>query len=610
MSFHEEIFLEESIDTLTKGDVEALELPLSRRTFLFILVLIVLVGVGIGGRLLFLNQYRGNFYQTRSAANMGKDVLAPAARGLIFDRYDKPLVENISTFSVSVKAQDALRVAHLLNLPTGELEQRLKNFNYEDNSTLILTRDLDPEKVVYLKSLNLAGVEIINDYKRYYPNGAAFAHVLGYTGLGPDNQFIGRAGVESFYDAFLRGKDGHSVVYRNAVGQKLDTKQVTLAENGNNLYTTLDADLQNYVYQRVGDQLAFLGRKAGVGIVLQPQTGEVLSLVSFPSFDSNLFNLPGKSAERLQLLNSSSKPILNRAIAGVYTPGSVVKPMVAVGALKEGVVTAQTQIFSAGFIEIPNPYFPDQPSRFLDWKPHGWVDVRSAIARSSNIYFYAAGGGLGEVKGLGIERLKKYWQAFGFGQKTGIDLSPESEGSLPDPEIKEKKKHDIWRIGDTYNVTIGQGDLLVTPIQIISQIASIANGGKFYTPFFMNKITDASGTLIKTNQPRVVLDNSSLEPYLKEVRHGMEDAVSKSYGTAHLLSTLPIVAAGKTGSSQVSNNTKTNAFFVGYAPADNPQVIILILIEDAIAGSLNAVPVGKDIIDWYYQHRLSTRHSL
>ena len=272
------------------------------------------------------------------------------------------------------------------------------------------------------------------------------------------------------------------------------------------------------------------------------------------------------------------------------------------------------QIYSAGYIEMPNPYFPDQPSRFLDWRAHGWVDLYSALARSSNVYFYSVGGGYGDIKGLGIEKLREYWKEFGLGSKTGIDIDAESDGFLPSSEEKEKRTGDIWRIGDTYNVSIGQGDLLLTPIQLINHIASLANGGKFYKPYLVQTIKNKNGEAVKENQPEIFKNFSYFDEYIKEVQKGMEDAVSKSYGTAHLVAELPVKVAAKTGSAQVANNTKTNAFFVGYLPAEalakvgaplDKQIAILVLIENAREGSLNAVPVGKDVLEWYFYNRLA-----
>ena len=239
----------------------------------------------------------------------------------------------------------------------------------------------------------------------------------------------------------------------------------------------------------------------------------------------------------------------------------------------------------------------------MDWKPHGWVDVRSAIARSSNIFFYAAGGGWQDVKGLGVEKLKEYWKIFGFGEKTGIDTEGESIGFLPDPEEKEIRTKDIWRIGDTYNVSIGQGDLQVTPIQILSQISAIANGGDWYRPFLVSAIGNKTSTTT-VNKPEITRNFSDFGSYIGEVQEGMKDTVRKPYGTAFMLSDLPFESAGKTGSSQVANNARTNAFFVAYAPAANPQIAILVLVENAREGSLNAVPIGKDVLNWYYQNRM------
>ncbi|MBU4348317.1 hypothetical protein KJ671_02330, partial [Patescibacteria group bacterium] len=393
-------------------------------------------------------------------------------------------------------------------------------------------------------------------------------------------------------DEYLKGVDGKIIVYRDAKGQIFDEKNIQLPESGENLALTIDFEFQKYFYERFEKALDDLGRKSGVGIAINPQNGEVLSLFSFPSFDNNIFSESGNNAEKNKILNSSSQPLFNRAISGLYTPASTIKPMVALAALEEKIITPEKQIFSSGFIEIPNPYNPANPSRFLDWKPNGWVDLHSAIAKSCNIYFYSIGGGFEDIKGLGIEKLKEYWEKFGLGKKTGIDLPAEEYGFLPSPQEKENRKNDIWRIGDTYNVSIGQGDLMVTPIQLISQISAISNGGKFYKPI-----------LIKDTNPEILIDFSNLSEYIEEVKIGMGDTVSKSYGTAHLLSSIPVEIGAKTGSSQVSNNTKTNALFVGFMPLENPEIAILILVEDAKEGSLNAVPIAKDALEWYYWNR-------
>ncbi len=630
----EELFVEETFEAVPTGEkMDVLELPLSRRAFILILASALLIGLVVISRLLFLAGGKGSYYTARAEINAGKEVYQPAGRGVIYDRFGKPMVKNVQSFSVAVKVKnfisgqfgqlDLVGLLDLLGLSRWEIEERIQKIDLERISSLVIARDVEPEKIVQLKSLKLDGVEIIDDYKRYYLDGSVSAHILGYTGFDSSNKIAGMVGLEAFYDDFLKGEQGETIIYRDVFGNPLDEKIVSLPQNGDGIKTTIDSGLQRYFYDRLWQALNSLGSSAAAGIALNPQNGEVLALVSLPSYNNNLFGKTGYSAEKLQLLNSPAKPLFNRSVSGVYTPGSTIKPLMALAALTEGVIDTKKQFYSAGYIEIPNPYYPDQPSIFLDWKPNGWVDLYSALAKSSNIYFYAIGGGLpadyqpnqgtGGFKGLGIEKIKKYWEMFGFGKKTGIDLTAESEGFLPDPEEKEARTKDIWRLGDTYNISIGQGDFLVTPIQLISQIASIANNGKIYKPFIVKSVVDTSGKIVKENQPEILADYSYLGEQVKEVQKGMKDAVSKYYGTAYKLSDLPVSAAGKTGSAQISNNTKTNAFFVGYLPAEalakvgaplDKQIALLVLVENAREGSLNAVPVARDVLEWYYYNRL------
>lgn len=255
---------------------------------------------------------------------------------------------------------------------------------------------------------------------------------------------------------------------------------------------------------------------------------------------------------------------------------------------------------------MPNPYNPASPSKHLDWQYQGSVNLTSALAQSSDVYFYIVGGGspakstplLNDpsdygISGLGIDRLHTWWQKFGFGTSTGIDLPSESIGFLPTPAWKQKHSGTPWLLGDTYNVSIGQGDLLVTPIQLIDYIGAIANGGDIYRPFL-----NASST------PVVAEDLTSLAAEIKQVQEGMKAGVTSPKGTSYTLHNLPFSVCAKTGSAQVENNTQENALFVGYAPCDNPQIAILILIENSRAGSLNAVPVAGDVLNWYYENRI------
>lgn len=617
----EEFNFEDAIfDDLAKvADLDHVELPLSRNTFILIIVLVAAIGSAVLGRFFYLNVARGEFYDIRSLANVNKEIIIPAPRGIIADRYGKPLVKNLPSFGVSVNigqlvksgsADTALgELAEVLEINPEELAARVKNADLEKGNILSVANAATTDQIISLKTLDLPGVLINSDFAREYQNGPAFAHVLGYDGAV-------QTGLEAFYDSYLKGEDGLSVIFRDAKGNEFGSQEISDPSAGHRLTTTLDADLQEYFYKRLSDGLRSLGRASGVGIALNPQTGEVLALISLPSFNSNYFSFGGFSKEKTGLLNSPNKPLFNRAVSGLYNPGSTIKPLVALAALREQVVVPDLRIFSRGYIEVPNPYYPDQPSRFVDWKPHGWVDLRSALAKSSNVYFYALGGGLpntelgilsdqfGKFSGLGIGKLNEYWKRFLLDQKTGIDLPGEDSGFLPDAEEKERRTGEIWRVGDTYNVTIGQGDLLITPIQLASFVGSLANEGKLYRPFLAKEIRSEDGGVIKTFTSTELLDYSDWDESIAEVRKGMEDAVSQWYGTANLLSSLPVTAAGKTGSAQTFNNTKTNAFFVGYAPAKNPQIAILVLVEDAKEGSLNAVPIAKDVLEWYYWNRI------
>ena len=358
----------------------------------------------------------------------------------------------------------------------------------------------------------------------------------------------------------------------------------------------------------------------------------MVSLLILQTARCSLF--PGFNTDEIATyLNDRDKTLFTRAVSGLYNPASTIKPLHATAALYEGVIRPEAKIFSAGYLEVPNPFFPANPSIFKDWRAHGWVDVRSALARSSNVYFYEIGGGFQAQAGLGIARLKKWWQEFRLDKKTGIDLPQEETGFLPDPSWKKRVAGRNWLLGDTYNVSIGQGDLLITPIELLSYISSIAARGKFYQPRIMKQIHTAEGRVVEESSPIVIKDlGEEIKDTLYYVEQGMLDGVREPYGTSYALRDIPMTIAGKTGSAQVQNNSKTNAFFVGYGrvplrmdstispqayessestntsedESAKPEIAILILVEDAKEGSLNVVPVARDVFLWYYEHRIKT----
>ncbi len=590
--------VEEIVSPKEERELDYLEVPLTHKVFAGLMLAGGAIAVLFLVRVGYFALAQGSYYSSRALANIHEETVLPAPRGIIYDRFGEPLVENRSAFSVRLNVSRLLAqggekertyaaIERVLSIPREKIVAAVETVDLERNNFVKVADDITAKQAIDLKDLELPALQVAGDYARLYPEAETFSHILGYANAG------GATGLEAEYDRVLRGSDGVTLKLRDARGEDFGEKRVREPQAGGSITTTVDADLQRYFTRRLRQGLAALGRTNGAGIAIDPRRGEVLAMVSMPSYDNN------RVAEYLA---SRGEPLWNRAVSGLYPPGSTIKPLVALAALREKLITPSFQIFSSGVLEVPNPYVPEEPSRFLDWRPHGWVDLYGALARSSNIYFYGVAGGLpretyayGSLPApLGIARVRAYWEKFRFGAALGLDLPGESGGFLPDPEEKERRTGEFWRLGDTYNVAIGQGDLLVTPLQLVSFIASIGNGGRVMRPYFVRG----------PNAPQTLFDYSNWSEERAAVQRGLRDAVSKDYGTARLLSSLPVSAAGKTGSAQVASNTRINAFFVGYMPAEDPAIAVLVLIENAREGSLNAVPIAKDVLEWYYYNRL------
>jgi penicillin-binding protein 2 len=612
-----EIFFEEALADEWSGDYDVQEVPLDEKPLYQVGIFILLLATVVLGRIFFLNWSNGAFYVNRAEANLGRYERVAAARGVITDRYGTVLAENKAVFSGYLDIREFLRKEDLQN-PTLKAMREILGISAEDAwnlirsknleksiEPLILKVDLSQRELVALKELDLPTLLVREGFRRDYPDGRMFSSVIGYIGLptakdlekrpelsGED--FIGKAGVEAYYEDDLRGTPGLKVKLRDARGQELDEHERSAPESGKTLQLTLDADLQRYFYDRMSAALTALDRTGGIGMAMNPKTGEVLALVNFPVYDNNVFTLSGFGEERVSLLRDPKRPLFDRAISGVYSPGSTIKPLVGVAALAERIIGPERTIFSPGYLDIPNPYQPDKPTRFVDWRFQGEVDLGAALAQSSNVYFYEVGGGASGITGLGITRLRQWWQKFGLEEPTGIDMPGETTGFLPSPEWKERRFNRPWLLGDTYNVSIGQGDLQVTPIALLNYISAIANGGVFHRP-----VVNGSA------ERKILRDLSQYSYEIKEVQKGMLQAVEAKMGTAHTMNDLPFRVGGKTGSAQINNNANENAFFVGYAPYEDPEITILVMVEDAKQGSLNAVPIAKDVLNWYYGHRIA-----
>jgi penicillin-binding protein 2 len=626
-----DIHFEESLNDDWSKDLSMVEVPIGNASLWHLGVVVFFVVLVVFGRIAYLSVLNGGYYAARAEGNAAQAQATPAPRGIIYDSEGDALVENKAVFTAVLNAHvflsrpdlqtSTLEAAQtILGVAPNIVWDELNQSEAEDFAApVVLVDDLNQTQLVNLQALALPTVTIQSDFERAYPNGPVFSSVVGYTGhvtqsdLEQNPAFaasdiIGKTGIEEYYNSTLQGIPGVNVQFKDAQGNVLQSKQQTTATLGDSLKLTIDGGLQTYFYTRLASGLASLGRPVGIGLAMDPQTGKVLSLINLPGYDNNVFSEPSQNTAEIEnLLTSSDRPLFNRIISGNYNPGSTIKPLDAVAILKEGVVTPAREIFSPGYLLVPNQYDPSNPKKYLDWRYQGNVNLASALAQSSDVYFYVTVGGSPAVTtppindasdygigGLGISRLFDWWQTFGLGKPTGIDMPNEAAGFLPTPDWKKQKLGTSWLLGDTYNVAIGQGDLLLTPLQLLSYVDAIANGGKIYRPFL-----NASST------PYVNEDITDLLPQIQQVQEGMREGVSSPLGTAYTMKDLPVQTCAKTGSAQIENNAEENALFVGYAPCDNPQIAVLILIENSKQGSLNAVPIAKDVFNWYYNNRMT-----
>ncbi len=436
--------------------------------------------------------------------------------------------------------------------------------------------------------------------RRMYIDAPGFAHVLGYVGY-PERDsagklwrsaYVGIAGVENVFDETLSGENGLDLVEVDALGAVRARNLIERPADGESLTLTIDADVQEQLFAAIKNGAQNAGFVGGAGVIMDVHTGEVLALTSYPEYDSQTMTDGENSGAIAAYSQSDATPFINRALSGEYAPGSIVKPFVAAAALTERIVSEYTQIFSSDALSVPNPYNPELETLFHEWKRggHGLVDVRNAIALSSNIYFYTVGGGTPQQEGLGIARLSRYAHRFGLGEMTGIELSSESAGVVPTPQWKEEVfgVDDPWVLGNTYHTAIGQFGFLMTPIQAVRYIATIANGGALLSPHIVRGSAPVS--------EHVTIDTEAL----RVVREGMRLAVTRNDGTARAVHVGGIELAGKTGTAQVgANNEKMNSWVVGFWPASDPTFAFATVLEKAPAGTLaGAAPAMQPFFYW------------
>jgi penicillin-binding protein 2 len=435
---------------------------------------------------------------------------------------------------------------------------------------------------------------------RKYIDLPGFAHILGYVnyplrdtaGFYFRTAISGQDGIEKAQDDLLRGRNGVRVVEINALGEVQSASVLSPPQDGKNINLTIDADVQSAFYTIIADTAQSVGFRGGAGAIMNITNGDLLALVSYPEFNSDILSNQNSAEKISEYQNNVATPFLNRPLSGLYSPGSIVKPFMALAALQEGVVTPETSIFSGGSLEVANPYDRDNPTIFKDWRAHGLVDLRHALAVSSNVYFYQIGGGYGARKGLGIARIEQYMREFGFGSLTGIDLFSETAGTIPTPEWKSENFDDkVWRIGDTYNTAIGQYGFQVTPIQAVRAVASIGNGGHLLLPRIVKNEKEIG--LLSAQGSKLDISHEHFDV----VKQGMRMAVEQ--GTAKGLYMNEVELAAKTGTAQIGHDY-VNSWIIGFFPYQDPKFAFVVTMERGpVHNLIGGVSVMRRMMEWF-----------
>ena len=608
--------IDDAVLTITEKDAARLERPIHRGYARWFRALFLTVFALLGARVFFLNVIKNGYYQDVATRNSVRNMLISAPRGLIFDRYGKQLVRNVPSMELVAIPSDLPtsetdrqtlvdRLRGFIRFDSDEWETPLKTARGMFATPIVLKSPLTQEESLIFSSraADFPGLSLESSAIREYQDGLIFSHILGYEGKIRKEELdeypeylpidsVGKQGIEKSYESALRGKRGADRVEVDSRGAIKKELGISDPEPGSDIILNIDADLQKKLFDVLSATLEKAGLRKGAAVALDPRDGSVLALVSLPSFDNNLFADGIDSSSYKALIDDDSLPLFDRAIAGEYPPGSTIKPFLAGAALSEGVVTPTTQIESRGGITVAG-------FSFGDWKAHGFTDIRHAIAVSSDVYFYSVGGGYGNIRGLGMEKMDAYESRFGFGSETGIDLPGEKAGFLPTPEWKKEKIGEQWYIGDTYHASIGQGFVLATPIQLAAATAAIANGGTLWKPRVVGQIRSRQGEM--RSVAAEALRQNVIDPsILKTVREGMRMTVTDSVGTAQSLANLPVAVAGKTGTAQFGTEKRTHGWFESFAPYEHPTIVLVVLIEGQENEGYFAVPVTKEVLAWYF----------
>ncbi len=597
---------------------------------ILVVVVMTLFFLSVGVRLYFLQIHHGAEYRLFAYENTLKEVRIPAVRGLIKDRDGRIIatsrpsfnlalipqyIQDINSVAMSIEALSSIPQEVVLKAwPKAKRQPSFYPYVVAQDIGFDVMSKLHAYQAVADEKINLHGVEVIAQPVRRYPNESMAANTLGYVretskeelkrlqAAVPGSYHLGaRAGafgLERGWEVLLRGRDGYQQKFVNAVGREVSSDRVGIqlahqaAIPGNNMVTTLDLRLQGFAEKLFAD-------KTGALVAMDPFDGEILAMVSAPSFDLNELANKISSEKWQQLINDPGKLFLNRAIQSAYPPGSTYKMVVAAGGLEEGVITPEEKIKCPGYLTFGR-------RRFHCWKRggHGAVNVHRAIVGSCDVFFYTVG------NRLGVDRIAKYAHKFGLGQRSGIYFKGETNGLIPTKEWKQRVRKEKWHPGETLSISIGQGYDLVSPLQNALMVAAIANGGFLVTPKFVRHFLDPANKriippsyLFSDRRKAIGISADTMD----RIKKAMIGVVAEPGGTAGRLRALPVSAGGKTGTAQVvglksgkvGKQYRDHALFVSFAPAEHPEIVVSVIVEHGGHGSSSAAPIAGKVIEEY-----------
>ena len=590
----------------------------------FTIVMLILSSLSILllARLYYLQVINFDHFDTLSKTNRIKYIQVPPRRGIIYDRNNIVLADNKSLYSIEINVNDIKNLDEVISavekqivLSKKEIEYFYKNKKkYSHHNYITLKSNLSEKEVAKILSIRhkYDGLDLTASLLREYSYNEITHHILGSIGYidkkdlytinkkkYKNSKYIGKTGVEKFYEKNLYGNPGYKHVEVNAKGRQLRELDRKAAVPGEDVHLTIDINLQKFMYSE-------LSGYEGSSVAINPKNGEILAMVSVPSLNPN--NILWKTGEKSQNIEKLKSPFFNRSINGLYSPGSTIKPIVALNSLHNDIIDAEDEIYAGPFFQLPN-----SSRRFRDWKVegHGIVDLKKAIVQSCDVYFYIL------ANSLGIEKLSSFFKYFSFGNKTGIDMPYEAKGILPSNEWKLKHIGNKWTNGDTVITGIGQGYFLATPLQLAHAASIIANKGTIISPKInKNVVLKKSKELLE--REKFLKENISEENW-NIISEAMFDVVNKKNGTAFWsIRNKKNNISGKTGTVQVytlSQDTderssedlpkhlKDHSLYIGYAPKDNPEIVIATVIENVGSGSKYAAPISNKIINYYLDNK-------